>query len=214
MPATSSPDAHPADPLAGLHDALLAWLPSQRWFPAKGREVAGLRTVGHAVVSAPGETPTVEHAVIAVSFSDASGGSAEERYQLVLGVQSGPPADVEYAVIGRRRNEEGGEDVVYDGLADGRISRLFLSLITENATRGPLRFVAEPGTEAPIVGSGRPLIGDVRYGGALTVAGRAAPRLMLHAARLSFPHPDGGVTTVEAPAPADFADLRRAMELA
>lgn len=61
---------------------------------------------------------------------------------------------------------------------------------------------------------GRPLIGDVRYGGALTVAGRAAPRLMLHAARLSFPHPDGGVTTVEAPAPADFADLRRAMELA
>ena len=61
---------------------------------------------------------------------------------------------------------------------------------------------------------GRPLIGDVRYGGALTVAGRAAPRLMLHAARLSFPHPDGGVKTVEAPAPADFADLLRAMSLA
>ncbi|MDD7942125.1 aminoglycoside phosphotransferase [Actinomycetospora lutea] len=151
MPATSSPD----DPLAGLHDALLAWLPSQRWFPAKGREIAGLRTVGHAVVSAPGESPTVEHAVIGVSFADASGGSAEERYQLVLGVQASPPADVEYAVIGRRDG-----DVVYDGLADGRISRLFLSLITENATRGPLRFVAEPDTEAPIVGPGRPLIGE------------------------------------------------------
>ncbi|MEJ2885613.1 maltokinase N-terminal cap-like domain-containing protein [Actinomycetospora aeridis] len=160
MPATSSPDG--TDPLGGLHDALLAWLPTQRWFPAKGREVAGLRTVSHSVVSAPDETPGVEHAVIAVSFADAAdtAGSSEERYQLVLGVQQSPPADVEYAVIGRRRNEQGGEDVVYDGLADGRISRLFLSLITENATRGPLRFIAEPDTEAPIVGPGRPLIGE------------------------------------------------------
>ena len=45
---------------------------------------------------------------------------------------------------------------------------------------------------------GRPLIGDVRYGGALTAAGRGAPRLMLHAASLSFPHPDGGERTVSA----------------
>ena len=119
-----------------------------------------MRTVSHAVVSAPGETPTVEHAVVAVSFADADGGSAEERYQLVLGVQASPPADVEYAVIGRRRDAQGGDEVVYDGLADGRISRLFLSLITENATRGTLRFVAEPDTEAPVVGPGRPLIGE------------------------------------------------------
>jgi tRNA pseudouridine32 synthase/23S rRNA pseudouridine746 synthase len=33
---------------------------------------------------------------------------------------------------------------------------------------------------------GRPLIGDVRYGGALTAAGRGAPRLMLHAESLRF----------------------------
>ncbi|GAA4800688.1 phosphotransferase [Actinomycetospora chlora] len=157
MPATSPADG--TDPLAGLHDDLLAWLPSQRWFPAKGRTVAGLRTVAHATVSLPDELPRVEHAVIAVSFTDA-GGSAEERYQLVLGVASSPPGDVEYAVIGRRPNDQGGQDVVYDGLADGRISRLFLALITEGQTRGPLRFVPEPGTEAPIVGPGRPLLGE------------------------------------------------------
>ncbi|WP_433787025.1 maltokinase N-terminal cap-like domain-containing protein [Actinomycetospora sp. CA-101289] len=151
MPATSPPDGSP-DPLGGLHDALLAWLPGQRWFPAKGREIAGLRTVSHAVISSPDETPTVEHAVIAVAFTDAD---AEERYQLVLGAQHQPPGDLEHAVIGRR-----GDDVVYDGLADGRISRLFLALITEDATRGPLRFVAEPGSEAPIVGPGRPLLGE------------------------------------------------------
>src|SRR5690606_9445448 len=60
---------------------------------------------------------------------------------------------------------------------------------------------------------GRPLVGDVRYGGALTFAGRAAPRLMLHAAKLTFPHPEGGRMTVEAPLPADFAALAAAAGL-
>ena len=51
----------------------------------------------------------------------------------------------------------------------------------------------------------RPILGDVRYGGALTQNGSAVPRLMLHASRLSFPHPDGRTMTLEAPWPADFA---------
>lgn len=60
---------------------------------------------------------------------------------------------------------------------------------------------------------GRPLVGDVRYGGALTFAGRSAPRLMLHAAKLTFPHPDGGEVTVEAPPPEDFQGLVREASL-
>jgi len=61
---------------------------------------------------------------------------------------------------------------------------------------------------------GRPILGDVRYGGALTAAGVAAPRLMLHALRLEFPHPDGGAKTVEAPVPMDFAAVASAAGLA
>jgi len=57
---------------------------------------------------------------------------------------------------------------------------------------------------------GRPLAGDVRYGGALTFAGRPAPRLMLHASKLVFPHPSGGYWTVEAPLPEDFEGLKAA----
>ena len=60
---------------------------------------------------------------------------------------------------------------------------------------------------------GRPLAGDARYGGALTFAGRAAPRLMLHAAKLVFPHPEGGYRTVEAPPPGDFEALKAAAGL-
>jgi RluA family pseudouridine synthase len=54
---------------------------------------------------------------------------------------------------------------------------------------------------------GRPIAGDARYGGALMLAGRPVPRLMLHAAALEVPHPEGGKRRIEAPPPADFQAL-------
>lgn len=61
---------------------------------------------------------------------------------------------------------------------------------------------------------GRPIAGDVRYGGTLVVAGKPAPRLMLHAQALVFPHPGGGEMRLEAPIPADMAGLISALGLA
>jgi RluA family pseudouridine synthase len=61
---------------------------------------------------------------------------------------------------------------------------------------------------------GRPIAGDVRYGGALTLAGQPVPRLMLHAAALEFPHPEGGERQrIEAPVPADFQAVLAAAKL-
>lgn len=60
----------------------------------------------------------------------------------------------------------------------------------------------------------RPIAGDVRYGGALTLGGAAVPRLMLHAAALEFPHPAGGAKRIEAPVPADMAELLDRLGLA
>lgn len=55
---------------------------------------------------------------------------------------------------------------------------------------------------------GHPLLGDATYGRAKAVGGAEgveAPRVMLHAARLAFPHPaSGAVMAFEAPLPADF----------
>jgi tRNA pseudouridine32 synthase/23S rRNA pseudouridine746 synthase len=51
---------------------------------------------------------------------------------------------------------------------------------------------------------GRPILGDVRYGGGLMANGAPVPRLMLHACELIFPHPDGGEKRVQAPWPADL----------
>jgi tRNA pseudouridine32 synthase/23S rRNA pseudouridine746 synthase len=54
---------------------------------------------------------------------------------------------------------------------------------------------------------GCPILGDALYG-----EGQAtAPRLMLHAAKLDLPHPEGGRLVIEAPLPEDF---RRAAEAA
>jgi RluA family pseudouridine synthase len=54
---------------------------------------------------------------------------------------------------------------------------------------------------------GRPIAGDVRYGGPLMIGGWPAGRLMLHASALEFPHPAGGIKHISAPLPADFSDL-------
>lgn len=138
--------------LEALIPALAGWLPGQRWFAAKGREVAGVRIVGHQDVTPPDAVPAVTHAVIAVEFADAG---PEDWFQLLFGSRPGVAGDLDHAVIGTV-----GDRIVYDGLADGEISRLLLSLIVSDTTVGSLRFVPEPSAEAPIVGPGRPLLGE------------------------------------------------------
>lgn len=61
---------------------------------------------------------------------------------------------------------------------------------------------------------GRPLLGDVRYGGALMARGEPVPRLMLHAGALSFLHPDGKGRKFEVAAPPDFEKVAAALDLA
>jgi RluA family pseudouridine synthase len=60
---------------------------------------------------------------------------------------------------------------------------------------------------------GCPIAGDIRYGGALSLEGRAVPRLMLHALNLTFPHPAGGDKTLSAPVAKDMTALCETLEL-
>ena len=61
---------------------------------------------------------------------------------------------------------------------------------------------------------GRPILGDIRYGGALMANGAAVPRLMLHARALEFPHPDGGLKRIDAPPPEDVLAVASAAGIA
>ncbi|MGH7162027.1 MAG: RluA family pseudouridine synthase, partial [Planctomycetota bacterium] len=61
---------------------------------------------------------------------------------------------------------------------------------------------------------GHPILGDATYAGARGLA-VAAPRVMLHAHRVAFPHPVTGATMeVEAPLPEDFRALLLAVDAA
>ena len=61
-----------------------------------------------------------------------------------------------------------------------------------------------------LAGGGMPILGDEIHGDPSS-SGRA-PRLMLHAARLSFRHPKGGMDVViESPRPADFREVLKGL---
>jgi len=62
---------------------------------------------------------------------------------------------------------------------------------------------------AHLAHAGTPLLGDRLYGGPQEIAGHPVPRTMLHAARLTLPHPlTGALLTLDAPLPADLRALR------
>jgi len=66
---------------------------------------------------------------------------------------------------------------------------------------------------AHLAAIGRPIAGDGKYGGLFSLAGTAIPRLMLHAAALAFPHPDGGEITLSAARPDDFSAVLAGLSL-
>jgi RluA family pseudouridine synthase len=60
---------------------------------------------------------------------------------------------------------------------------------------------------------GRPIAGDGKYGGLFRLGTVETPSLMLHAAALDLPHPDGGRRRFEAPPPPAFEAVRRSLGL-
>lgn len=121
-------------------------------------------------------------------------GFREHRIQrLYLGVVVGDP----------------GPSGVWDAPLDGQRARTRWERCGVGEGMSVLRFDLETGRMHQIrrhaAAAGAPLVGDRRYGGA---AGRAWPRLALHAARLVLPHPvTGSRLCIDAPMPEDLRAL-------
>ncbi|MDB5440997.1 MAG: pseudouridine synthase [Caulobacteraceae bacterium] len=122
--------------------------------------------------------------------------------------------------VALRREEIGRESymrVAADDHPDAEVARTTYRTLA--AVEGAALIEARPKTgrmhqiRVHLTSIGRPIAGDVRYGGALAVNGHAAPRLMLHARALRFPHPKLGEMVIEAPWPDDFASLAGALGL-
>jgi RluA family pseudouridine synthase len=122
------------------------------------------------------------------------------------------------ALVRARRNEpvppEWEETVPLDPAASGVAARTSFRVAARFA--GGLRVIAVPQTgrkhqvRAHLAARGLPILGDEAYGGVMQVSGVPVPRVMLHARRLTVPHPETGLPLrLEAPVPADFAACER-----
>lgn len=100
-------------------------------------------------------------------------------------------------------------DAVWDRPVEGRSARTLVRALGHGEGLSAVQIGLETGRQHQIrqhaAMSGRPVVGDRRYGGD---AGRRWPRLALHAAKLGFVHPVSGETiVVESPIPDDLAEL-------
>jgi tRNA pseudouridine32 synthase/23S rRNA pseudouridine746 synthase len=129
-----------------------------------------------------------------------------------------PPAGVIEAAL---RREQIGREVYMRPCAgdhpDAEAARTRYRTVAEGPAAALVELDPETGRmhqlRVHLASIGRPIAGDARYGGALVVAGEPVPRLMLHAAALTFPHPSGGEMRLQAPVPEDMAQLSRKLGL-
>lgn len=139
-----------------------------------------------------------------------------------LALVAAPPEPASGAVDVPLRRDEGGREAVMRATAPEHpdAEAALTRYRTLAAGAGGALLELEPVTgrmhqlRVHLAHLGRPIAGDARYGGALVLGGGAIPRLMLHAARLEFPHPEGGRRTVEAGPPSDFVDALAAAGIA
>jgi maltokinase len=129
-------------------DRLLAeWLPEQRWFPAKGREITTVtptliaELAGTAEPSGP--VPRLELRLVGVAFSD----GGHETYVVPLSLRTEPNEALRHALLGQL--DEGDPVWVYDGMHDRELSPRWPELIAARARIGPLVFRPEPGLDLP-----------------------------------------------------------------
>jgi maltokinase len=121
-----------------FEEALMGWLPGQRWFAGKGAPIDGLAIVADTLL-VEGD-PSLRHLIVAVSQA-----SGTDRYQLLAGLRTAIPDRLEHAVIGPAGDAQTGQGwVAYDALHDPPLTRRLLVAMAGQETIGQLSFAAEP----------------------------------------------------------------------
>ena len=127
-----------------LPELLTAWLPAQRWFPAKGRDVT-LDRVGGIRLEDPAGLAELEVHLIAVSS-----GHRTDVISVPVSYHSTAVPELEGSLLGRTQHRELGERWLYDGAADPVFVTAWLEMMREQAASldGHTHGVALGGFEA------------------------------------------------------------------
>jgi tRNA pseudouridine32 synthase/23S rRNA pseudouridine746 synthase len=153
---------------------------------------------------------------VAAALSEAFAGRDVKKTYLALVKGALPSAEhgvVEAALV---KVEEGGKSrmiLARPGRKGAQAARTGWRVVARTGEYGLLQMAPESGRmhqiRVHLMSLGCPILGDALYG-----EGQAtAPRLMLHAARLELPHPEGRMMTLEAPLPEDFTASAEAARL-
>jgi len=135
-----------------LESALAAFLPRQRWFSGKSRQIGEVRI--EANVPLRNARPTLHSVVAAVAYAD--GGI--ERYHLPIGHDFGFEAR---SLLGRQpgalilETKPPREGVYYDAVVDERLGAVFLDMLSRGATLDQLRFHRAPEWNETLRGPGK-----------------------------------------------------------
>ena len=113
------------------------------------------------------------------------------------------------------RFTSGGIDLVRAAQADevgAQSASTDWRIVASNAQASLIEAVPQTGRmhqiRAHLADFGHPIAGDTKYGGLFSLGAVMVPRLLLHAAKLSFVHPGTGENvTFEAPLPEDYASV-------
>ena len=116
------------------------WLPQQRWFGAKGRQIQDIAIVADRVL-VDGD-PAMRHLLVAVDYADRRGDEDTETYQLLVGSRTELPQRLEHAVIGVE-----GANVLYDAAHDSELTHVLMQMLAGGEEENGLRCHHLPGTE-------------------------------------------------------------------
>ena len=114
---------------------LPGWLPQQRWFGAKGRQIQDIQVVADRTL-VEGD-PTLRHLLVTVDLGEDS-----ETYQLLVGSRTEIPQRLEHAIIG-----VDGKRVLYDAAHDSELTHVLMQMLAGGEEENGLRCRHLPGTE-------------------------------------------------------------------
>ena len=132
--------------ISGIAGALRDWIPEQRWFAGKGRQVLAVTPVHTAVLG--GGDPQLVLAVVDVDQGD----RYRERYQLLLGLRRDIPEHLGHAWVAAR-----GDRVTYQAIHDPELTALLLTLMRDGKEVDGVRFATEPGVVLDVGQRSRPV---------------------------------------------------------
>lgn len=201
--AVHKPAGLPTMPAGGFHEHTLLHLVRERWPGADPMHRLGRGTSGVVLFA--------RHAAAASSLQAAWRERRVDKHYLAL-VSGDPTWDTRTITtpIGRVPHPRLGD--VYAARADGLASRSHAAVRIRQGDRTVLSVQIETGRPHQIrihaASVGHPLVGDPLYGDGGLPRSDALPGdlgYLLHAWRLTVPHPGGGDLTIEAPPPPELA---------